>query len=1197
MALENFHPIIRRWFSEALGDPTPAQAQGWAAIRERRHTLIAAPTGSGKTLAAFLTALNDLLEEGLKAPLPDEVRIVYVSPLKALSADIHKNLAEPRKGIRRIAEEMGIDAPRITAAVRTGDTTQSERAAMLRTPPHILVTTPESLYLLLTAERSREMLRTARMVIVDEIHAVIGTRRGAHLALTLERLQQVVSSPLHRVGLSATQNPIEEVAKYLVGCGGQAILPVPTDKIVCPPLIIDEGHRRAMDLSLEMPRSPLETVMSHEVWEEYYDRLTQLITEHRTTLVFVNTRRMAERVARHLADRLGEDVVTAHHGSLSKEKRFDAESRLKNGQLKALVATASLELGIDIGHVGLVCQIGSPNRIATFLQRVGRSGHTVSGMPKGRLFPVSRDDLVECAALLRSVRNGELDRIVAYDAPLDVLAQQIVAESSCADYSEDEMFGLVRRAWPYRGLQRSDFDAVVKMVREGFATKRGRRAALVHRDEVNSRVRGRRGSRMLAITSGGAIPEVADYRVLLQPNDTFIGTLNEDFAIESMAGDIFQLGNASWQILQVGSGVVRVADAHGAPPNIPFWLGEAPARSDELSRAVSDLRKAFSVLRSSSPEESRTENEERTTKNLMNDAGISEVAAHEIISYLGDAHAALGAMPTQDTIIVERFFDESGGMQLVLHAPFGSRINRAWGLALRKRFCRQFNFELQAAATEDAVLLSLGPQHSFPLADVFHYLHPATARDILVQAFLDAPVFQTRWRWNTTISLAIPRNRGGKKVPPPLQRAMADDLMAAVFPDAAACAENIRGDRELPDHPLVNQTVRDCLEEAMDFDGLARVLERIHAGEITCLARDPTEPSPLAHEILNAKPYAFLDDAPLEERRTQAVYTGRSGILDESAVQRVRDEERPDPRDADELHDALLTAGFLLDGEFPHEMMDQLVAARRAGELDPSSAASRHLLPSSGEKDFARRPSPRVTGERVAEGRVRGTIVWVAAEQRREMLAIHATQVDCKQPPSCDRVWTREEAIVELFRGRLSIVGPTTASELAQSLHIAESEAEAALLKLESEGVVLRGNGNWCDRRLLARIHRYTLNRLRAEIEPVSGTHFMRFLFAWQHVTQKLSGIDGLRAIVAQLEGHEVPANAWERFIFPARMDRYDPAILDTLCLTGEVGWAKLTTSIGIFPRDHAAAWQSSGGQDRKSTRLNSSHQIISYAV
>jgi len=1105
MTLDHFHPVIARWFSETLGEPTVAQAQGWAAIREGRHTLIAAPTGSGKTLAAFLSALNDLFEESLRGPLPDEVRVVYVSPLKALSADIHKNLAEPRKGIRRIAEEMGLGAPRITAAVRTGDTTQSERAAMLKTPPHILVTTPESLYLLLTAERSREMLRTARTVIVDEIHAVIGTRRGAHLALTLERLQHVASAPLHRVGLSATQNPIEEVARYLVGCPDKAT-------------IIDEGHRRTMDLALEIPRSPLETVMSHDVWTEYYDRLTELIAQHRTTLVFVNTRRMAERVARHLSERLGDEAVTAHHGSLSKEKRLDAEGRLKSGHLKALVATASLELGIDIGHVDLVCQIGSPNRIATFLQRVGRSGHTVSGMPKGRLFPVSRDDLVECAALLRSVRRGELDRIFMYDAPLDVLAQQIVAESSCEDYSEDDLFALARRAWPYRDLKREDFNAVLKMVAEGYDTKRGRRAALVHRDEVNSKVRGRRGSRLLAITSGGAIPEVADYRVLLEPHDTFIGTLNEDFAIESAAGDIFQLGNASWQILKVGSGTVRVADAKGAPPTLPFWLGEAPARSDELSSSLSDFRR--DVCNGDPLEE------------------LPSAVANEIVTYLTAARAALGVIPTQDTIVVERFFDESGGMQLVLHAPFGSRINRAWGLALRKRFCRQFNFELQAAATEDAILLSLGPQHSFPLADVFRYLHPATARDVLVQAFLDAPVFQTRWRWNSTISLAIPRNRNGKKVAPQLQRAMADDLMAAVFPDAAACQENIQGDRQLPDHPLINQTVRDCLEEAMDFEGLARVLGRIHRGEIECVARDTVEPSPLSHDILNAAPFSFLDDAPLEERRTQMVSTGRSGMLDETAIQRVRDEERPDPRDADELHDALLTAGYLHDDEISREMMETLVAARRAGRIDG---------------------------------------LWVAAERLPEFLAIHSQVVSFSAPPSRVREWTREDAVVELLRGRLSIVGPTTAGALADSLHITESDANTALLTLESEGAILRGSfegpNEWCDRRLLARIHRYTLNRLRAEIEPVSLADFTRFLFSWQHVTQKLTGADGLRAILNQLEGYEVTVSAWEKFILPARMDHYDPSLLDTLCLAGEIGWAKLSSGVALFPRDHADSW------------------------
>src|SRR5688500_17248523 len=863
VALSAFHPLVARWFSESLGAPTSAQERGWDAIRSGRHTLIAAPTGSGKTLAAFLTAIDDLVCEAATAPLPDEVRVVYISPLKALSADIHKNLAEPRRGIRQLAEASGAVPPRITAAVRTGDTTSSERAAILRRPPHILVTTPESLYLLLTAERSRNLLRTVRTVIVDEIHAVIGTRRGAHLALSLERLQQVAERPLVRIGLSATQKPVEEVARFLVG----------NDEQRCGCAVIDEGHRRTLDLALEIPKSPLGAVMAHEVWEEYYDRLTELIGEHRTTLVFVNTRRMAERVARHLSERIGEQLVTAHHGSLSKETRLDAEHRLKTGTLKALVATASLERGIDIGHVDLVCQIGSPHRIATFLQRVGRSGHSVSGTPKGRLMPASRDDLVECAALLRSVRQGDLDRIVSHAAPLDVLAQQITAELACRDYTESDLFAVIRRAWPYRELLRSDFDAVVAMLADGFATRRGRRAALVHRDEVHGMLRPRRGSRMLAIQSGGAIPEVADYRVVLEPEETFVGTLNEDFAIESSAGDIFQLGNASWQIARVTAGTVRVVDAHGASPTIPFWLGEAPARSDELSRAVSDLRTEIDgqLARETSGTVSP-----HLTDWLTAETGLSHDAGSQVLEYLAAGRAALGVIPTQDTRVLERFFDESGGMQLVLHAPFGSRINRAWALALRKKFCRQFNFELQAAATEDALMLSLGPQHSFPLADVFRYVHPATLRDTLIQAVLDAPLFETRWRWNATISLAVPRSRGGSKVPAPLQRMRADDLLAAAFPDAAACLDNIPGDRQIPDHPLVSQALRDCLEEAMDIDGLTKVLGAVHAGQLQLVSRDTPEPSAFADEVLNAAPYAFLDDAPLEERRTHAVQSRRT---------------------------------------------------------------------------------------------------------------------------------------------------------------------------------------------------------------------------------------------------------------------------------------------------------------------------------
>jgi ATP-dependent Lhr-like helicase len=1196
MSFDSFHPIVQRWFTETLGSPAAVQLEGWESIAGGRHTLIAAPTGSGKTLAAFLTALDELFREGLRAPLADSVRVVYVSPLKALSADIHRNLTEPRDGIRQLADASGLTAPVITAAVRTGDTTPSERAGMIRNPPHILITTPESLYLLLTSERSRRMLRTVRTVIVDEIHAVIGTRRGAHLALSLERLQHVCEHPPLRIGLSATQKPIAEVAEFLVGSDPASDFPPqshaaaaesptgPASVTTRGCAIVDHGHRREMDIGIEIPRSPLDAVMSNEVWEEYYDRLAALITEHRTTLVFVNTRRMAERVARHLSDRLGDAAVAAHHGSLSRDTRQDAERRLKSGSLRGLVATASLELGIDIGSVDLVCQIGSPRRIATLLQRVGRSGHTLAGTPKGRVFPTTRDDLVECAALLRLARRGELDAIVHHDAPLDVLAQQIVAEAACEEYRDGELFALCRRAWPYRDLSRAAFDAVVTMAAEGFSTRRGRRAALLHRDEVNGTLRSRRGARLLAQTSGGAIPEVADFRVVLDPEETFVGTLNEDFAIESNAGDIFQLGNTSWRILQVAGGTVRVADAKGMPPTIPFWLGEAPARSDELSRGLSDLREDLEERLAATDVKS-------AVAWLIAETGIDPAAADQIVEYIADALLVLGVVPTQRTLVLERFFDESGGMQLVLHAPFGSRVNKAWGLALRKRFCRQFNFELQAAATEDALMLSLGTQHSFPLADVFRYLHPDTVEDVLVQAFLDAPVFETRWRWNATLSLAVPRRRGGRKVPPQVQRMLAEDLLAAVFPDAAACLENIPGDRVIPEHPLVAQTVRDCLQEAMDLPALRGILQQIHRGELRLVTRDTPVPSALTHEILNTRPYAFLDDAPLEERRAHAVQTRRAGdpgadglgLLDASAIDRVRAEQRPDPRDEHELHDALLTAGFLREAEVDaRDFLRPLAAGGRAARAivaaDPDQAAD---------------------------------VIWIAAERLPELQAVHAglrTEPPIRVPPSRQRAWTRPAAIKELLRGRMTLIGPAAAGDLALSLQISIADASGALLALESEGVVLRGSfvpgrppasiddpasADWCDRALLARIHRYTLNRLRAEIEPVSPADFMRFLFTWQHVApaSRLTGVDGLREIIAQLDGFELPAAAWERSVLPARMSPYEPQLLDLLCLAGEAGWARLSapagdpampprlvpaTAVAVFLCEHAAAWQMS---------------------
>ncbi len=861
-ALSAFHPAVANWFTRTFDAPTPPQEQAWPAIQARRHVLIAAPTGSGKTLAAFLAAIEQLVREGVAGGgLKDETQIVYVSPLKALSNDIRRNLEAPIAGIREELRALDLPDVDIRTFVRTGDTPQHERVAMRKRPPHIVVTTPESLYILLGSESGRKMLATTRTVIVDEIHAMVSGKRGMHLALSLERLEALAGRKLTRVGLSATQKPIEEVARFLVGtrqidAAGHADC-----------TIIDSGHVRDRDLQIEIPLSPLEAVMSGEVWTQVYDRLAELVSEHRTTLIFVNTRRHSERIARHLSERIGPEFVTAHHGSMAKELRFDAESRLKNGQLKALVATASLELGIDIGDVDLVCQIGSPRSISAALQRIGRSGHSVGGTPKGRLFPLSRDDLVECAALLDSVRRGELDKLVIPAKPLDVLAQQIVAEVATREWGEEELFALSRGAYPYRALERAEFDEVVRMLADGFTTRRGRHGALIYHDSVNHLLRGRRSARLTALTSGGTIPDNADYKVLLEPQATFVGTVNEDFAVESLQGDVFQLGNISYRILRVERCQVRVEDAQGQPPSIPFWLGEAPGRSNELSQSVSRLRRQIEVRLQSSLEPA--------LRWLVDEVGIAGAAAAQLVNYLAAGRIALGALPTQDTLIFERFFDETGGMQLVIHTPFGSRINRAWGLALRKRFCRSFNFELQAAATEDTIILSLTTVHSFELGDVARYLHSNTVRPLLVQALCAAPMFAARWRWSASIALALPRFRGGKKVPPQIARMNAEDLLTAVFPDQVACAENLPGELEIPDHPLVRQTIHDCLEEAMDVEGFENLLRGLESGAIKVIARDVTEPSPLALEVLNARPYAYLDDAPLEERRTQAVMTRR----------------------------------------------------------------------------------------------------------------------------------------------------------------------------------------------------------------------------------------------------------------------------------------------------------------------------------
>lgn len=1143
-SLCDFHPAVRAWFAERFSrGPTSAQQRGWRPIREGLDTLIAAPTGSGKTLAAFLVCIDQLYSEMDPAQSDDAgVQVVYVSPLKALVSDIRENLERPLEEIRLTAQRMGLAIPKVTVAMRTGDTPPAERARLLKDPPHILVTTPESLYLLVTAAQSRERLRSVRTVIVDEIHATARDKRGVHLSLTLERLAALADQAPQRIGLSATQRPIERIARLLVGTDRSDDDGAP----LCA--IVDEGHRRQLDLSLVLPNRELEAVASTEQIQEMTDQIAGMVEEHRTTLVFVNTRRLSERLAHLLSERLGDDKVAAHHGSLSKERRHRVETRLRQGELSALVATASLELGIDIGPVELVCQVGSPRSIATFLQRVGRSGHARFATPKGRLFPLTRDELVECAALVRAVHAGRLDAIVFPQAPLDILAQQLVAECAAHTRSVDELFSLVRRAAPYAGLDRQAFDRVVELVSEGVVTGRGKRAAYLHHDKTLGTLRGRRSARLAALTSGGAIPETADYRVIAEPDESFVGTINEDFAIESMAGDVFLLGSTSWRIRRVERGVVRVIDAQGAMPTIPFWLGEAPARTLELSEEVSRLR--------SEVDQRLANHGARSAAGWVADAcRVDEVAARALVEYLAAAREALGVLPARDRLVVERFFDETGGMQLVIHSPHGGRVNRALGLLLRKRFCRSFDFELQAAANDDAIVLSLGPQHSFPLEALRDFLAPKGIAAALTHAVLVTPMFQARWRWNLNRSLLVLRFKGGKKNPPQIQRMESDDMMAAIFPSLAACQDNATGPREIPDHPIVNQTLADCMTDAMDVEGLVELLQAIAVGKVQIHFRELTEPSLLAHEILNGRPYTFLDDAPLEERRTRAVQLRRGlpveardmSALDEDAIDRVRREAAPDLRDAEELLDLLCERYLLRPMPDYADWFLALEATRRAV-----------VVP------------------------IDGVEYWCAVERLGALAAVFpgVLGMGFTVAPLATEAADPDIVARAIVRAHLEGRGPSVAAELSLVTALPEAVVVRALGALEHEGSVLTGHFDprlvgiqCCSRRLLARIHAYTQKRLRREIEPVSPQDFMRFLLRFQHVApgSLLHGPGGVLQAVHQLQGFETAATAWESDLLALRVRGYEPAWLDGHCWSGEVVWGRLTPRHAVRPGQWAS--------------------------
>jgi ATP-dependent Lhr-like helicase len=1098
-AMPGFLPFVDRWFAEAFGEPTEPQRRGWPAIASGRDTLIVAPTGSGKTLAAFLWALDHLHRLGLEGRLEDRVYVVYVSPLRALNNDIEKNLKEPLAGIRAAAAAEGLRPPEVRMAVRTGDTLAAQRQAMTRRPPHVLITTPESLYILLTAERFRPALAGTRVVIVDEIHALMGGKRGAHLALSLERLQALVEAHApgarpQRIGCSATVSPVEEALAFLTGATAR------------DPVAIDAGFSRELDLRVVAAVDDFLTAPSDTVWEASLQEIAELVQAHRTTLVFCQSRRAAERLARDLDDRIGEGRVAAHHGSLSRRGRLDAEHRLKQGELRALVATSSLELGIDIGAIDLVIQVQSSRSVATTLQRIGRAGHRLTQVSKGRIVVTKGEELLEAAAVVRSIRERRLDRIAVPQAPLDVLAQQIVAAVAAESIAVDELYGRFRQAAPYRGLGRDDFVAVVRSLAEPLpADVRGVTPRILW-DRVNDRLHARRGSRLLALTSGGTIPDAGLYDVFVADTDLKVGTLDEEFVTESLPGDVFLLGSNAWRIVTVRAGRVLVEDGHGMSPTIPFWRGEHPARSWDLGLAVGRLRRD-AAERLDAPDFAAW---------AAAECGADGRAAAALGAWLRKAGEVLDGVPDDQGIVVESFSDEMGGRHAMIHSVFGMRVNGAWGLALREKMRRLFGLQAEASHVDDGILMSFAPGQVPPDPGRLPTLVPPEELEALLgHALIGSPLFATRFRQAAVRALFIARTQGGQRVPAYLTRLKADALLEAVGGQA--------------EFPVVAETLRECLHDAFDVPRLTRLLERLHDGEMWTRQVDAPLPSPFVYPLLLAWDWAYLDAGHAEERRSDAVVMRKAWSV------------APGPLRPDIVATVEAELGRTTPERRARDPNELAAVLDDLGDLDEDEIADRVVAE-------PRRLLEALAGEgRVTSITLGGRRAWIPATDRDLYAGLDG-----------------DDGLERVALRALRTRGPLTAAGLAVRYGVGDEAVARVLDRLVARGLVRRGaylegaagpqyvHVAVLDAIQRRQVHARRVPRPLAAPEQLSAALLRRHHL---HPDHRLVGAPGVLAALELLQGEDIPVRVWEQALLPGRVEGYQREWLDRLGLGGEIVW------------------------------------------